>query len=124
MGRKLIFAAVPLLAVGCSWTSDGSDGSDAANVASNGVDYRQRVADMPEERRNALLLQAIIGAGLPCQAVESSRPGADSAGAPAWKVNCTGGRERTVIIAANGSARIIDDDPPEPPAPATAVNSQ
>lgn len=118
MGRQLI-AAVLLLAAGCSWTGgETDDAADSANVAANGVDYRQRVADMPEERRDALFLRAIVGAGLPCNQVDSATAGTDSAGAPVWNVHCGDGHERTVSIAENGSARILDADPPEPPAAA------
>ena len=123
MGRKLILSPLVLLAAGCSWTSDGADGTDTANLSSNGVDYRQRIADMEEEPREALFLRAIVSAGLPCNHVESATAGTDSAGAPVWNVHCGDGHERTVTIAENGAARIVDADPPEPPAPA-APNSQ
>ena len=112
MGRRLIGTnGLALVAAGCSWTDDGSD---AANAASNGIDYRQRVADMPEERRNALFLEAVVSAGLPCQQVEGATPGTDRTGTPVWTVHCRGGEDRTVIIAENGSARILDADPPAP----------
>ena len=109
-----------LLAAGCNWT--GAADTDDANVASNGVDYGQRIADMEEEPREALFLRAIVGAGLPCNHVESAAAGTDSAGTAVWHVHCGDGHERTVTIADNGSARIVDADPPEPPAP--AVNGQ
>jgi len=117
MGRQLRHIAAVFLLAGCSWTG-GTEEDASANVAVNGVDYRQRVADMQEDRRNALFLQAIIGAGLPCQQVEGATPGRDKTGAPAWNVRCRGGEDRTVAINPDGTARILDADPPAPPAPA------
>ena len=98
-----------LLATGCSW-QQGNE-TTTANETSNGVDYRQRVADMPEGPRNALLLRAIVGAQLPCHQIETATLGTDSSGAPAWNVHCADGHDRTVIIAGDGTARILDADP-------------
>lgn len=112
--------ALLLLAAGCS--PQGSNQMDMTNLAANGVDYRERVAEMPEGQRNSLFLRAIVGASLPCQAIESATPGTDSAGTPVWNVHCSGGHDRTVIIAPNGGARILDADPAG--AQGTAGNQQ
>ena len=118
--RKLMGSAILLLlAAGCSW-QQGNESTPAANQTSEGVDYRQRVADMPEGPRNALLLRAIVGAQLPCHQIETATLGTDSSGAPAWNVHCADGHDRTVIIAGDGTARILDADP----APGAGGNSQ
>ena len=109
MKKLFTTVAVLLLAAGCSWQAAPKE---ADNTTSNGVDYRQRVADMSEPQRKSMLLRAIVGAALPCQAIETATPGTDSTGAPAWNVHCTDGHDRTVAIAPNGSARILDADPP------------
>ena len=114
MNKLFTTVAAALLAAGCSWQAAPKE---ADNAASNGVDYRQRVADMSEPQRKSMLLRAIVGASLPCQAIETATQGTDSTGAPAWIVHCTDGHDRTVAIAPNGSARILDADPPTAAAP-------
>lgn len=109
MNKLFTTGAVLLLAAGCSWQASPDQSNE---TATNGVDYRQRVADMSEPQRKSMLLRAIVGASLPCQAIETATPGTDSTGAPAWNVHCTDGHDRTVAIAPSGSARILDADPP------------
>ena len=114
---RLVGSAILLsLAAGCG---SQDNASSSANAANNGVDYRQRIAEMPEGPREALFLRAIVGAHLPCQQIDSATAGTDSSGTPVWNVHCSGGHERTVIIAEDGTARILDADPPS-----VAGNSQ
>lgn len=70
-----------------------------------------QVAALSEGQRNAVFIRAIRDAGLACQHVERSAPLADIQNMPAWRASCEGGKDYTIVIAADGNARVLPGVP-------------
>ena len=102
----------------------GSGGGDSANEAENQVnaapvrldETQQRVTNLSEGERNAMLIRAIRDANLPCQHVESSVAATEARTAPAYFATCEDGAVYAVAIGSDGNATVQPVTPATPKA--------
>lgn len=101
--------ALSLTACGRAGEAPNAATANAAEPAGN------QVAALSDGQRNAVFIRAIRDARLECQRVQGSVRVGDYRGMPVWQARCQGGGEWTIVIAADGTAQILN------PAEARAV---
>jgi hypothetical protein len=105
--RASLIAAFSLAAAACS--GGGQNQTATANTANAAAPVGNQVAALSEAQRNAVFIRALRDAGLDCQHVERAVPAGTVQNMPAWRTTCQGGREWTILIAADGNAQILPE---------------
>ncbi|SEJ82513.1 hypothetical protein SAMN05428950_103354 [Sphingomonas sp. OV641] len=103
--RMPAIAAASLILTSC-------DSSAPQNVAAPApaepmTNQAAEVVALPEGQRNAVLLRAILDAGLPCQGVSSSEPLTTGGSTADWQARCTDGSTHIVQVKADGTAMVV-----------------
>jgi hypothetical protein len=110
----LLPLAVAMLS-GCQQSGEGGAANAAANAseaqaagnAQAGSNVAAAVVAMNDRQRNAVLIRALLDAGLPCQGVRESSRMPDQNGLPMWRATCTDGTNHMVAITPDGTANIV-----------------
>ncbi len=104
MLRHVTFAALlPLSLAACG--SGTPTQSATVNNATDG-NYLERMAQLNEKERNAVLFRAISDAGRACQGVTRSVAAPAMRGNPAWVATCEDGTPFIVSLTDNGVASV------------------
>lgn len=98
--------AAVLLLIGAFGRNDDGAIIESAPVATVG----EQIAALPESERNAIFIRAIRDAGQECQLITSSRTGSSYRGMPTWDAACLNGRHRTLFIAEDATAQMLNAD--------------
>ncbi|WNO54782.1 hypothetical protein [Stakelama saccharophila] len=107
MKRYMVLAAAAAVMVGgCQQQEAADQPIETGNMTGgpdNSANIAQEVAELPDPARNAVMIRAILDAGMNCEEVTKSVR--DEQGN--WEATCSDGATHVIAIQPDGTAKVI-----------------